>query len=360
MNALYRVVVAFLVVKLTNLTVNLFRFPVLAPAVTPAGDAARVSLLIPVRDEAHRLPWTLAGLLAQDVDEILLLDDGSTDGSERLLLRETRFHSTARVVTGRPRPTGWTGKTWALSQLADQAAGDVLVFCDADVELAPGAIRAVLAEMRRQKADAFSVFPRQRTGSFGEHLLVPLIDDVLLCYLPFPLLQAPVPSAATANGSIFAFERTCLKALGGFGTVRTHVVEDVAMARRVRRQGFGLGLALGGDLVQARMYESWSGVVTGFGRGLRPAVGGSRAVLVLGLVWHLAVYTFPAVRAVQGARRWQVPLVLAMLERLLVEAKTGRRSWFQALLVPLGPIAATPVVGRAMRRHQTWKGRVYS
>ena len=132
------------------------------------------------------------------------------------------------------------------------------------------------------------------------------------------------------------------------------------MARRVRRNGLRLGLALGGDLVATRMYDGWSGVVTGFGRGLRPAVGGSRVVLLVGLAWHLAVYTFPAVRVLQGARRWRVPLVLAMLERVLVEAKTGRRSWSQAMFMPLSPVAAAPVVGRAMRRQQTWKGRTYS
>lgn len=360
MTALYRAVVAFLVLKLTSLVINLVQFPVLRPVDTSGDHAGRVSLLVPVRDEAHRLGSTLPGLLDQDVDEILFLDDGSTDGSDGILQRETDFHPTARMLTGQPPPSGWTGKTWALSQLTDHAVGDILVFCDADVELAPGAVRAVVHEMRRQGADAFSVFPRQRTGSLGEHLLVPLIDDVLLCFLPFPLLRAPVPAAATANGSIFAFDRACLKALGGFGSVRTQVVEDVAMARRVRRRGFRLGLALGGELVRTRMYDRWSGVVTGFGRGLRPAAGGSRAVLLAGLAWHLAVYTLPAVRVLHGARRWQVPLLLAIVERLLVEAKTGRRHWTQSMLMPLSPIAATPVVGRALRSRQTWKGRTYS
>ena len=234
------------------------------------------------------------------------------------------------------------------------------MFCDADIELAPGAVRAALGEMRRQEADAFSVFPRQRTGTLGEHLLVPLIDDVLLCFLPFPLLGAPVPSAATANGSLFAFTRSGLDSVGGFASVRNHVVEDVAMARRIRRHGLRLGLALGGELVQARMYDCWSDVLTGFGRGLRPAVGGSRALLVLGLAWHLAVYTLPAGLVLRGARRWGVALALALIERLLVEAKTGRRRWGQALLVPLSPVAAGPVVARAAQRNQTWKGRTYS
>ena len=360
MTVLFRAVLAFLALKLTNLTINLVRFPVLTPEHARPEPSGRVSLLVPVRDEAGRLDRTLPGLLAQDVDEVLFLDDESTDGSDQLLDRATRSHPAARVLAGAARPPGWTGKTWALSQLTDRAAGDVLVFCDADIELAPGAVRSVLREMRDQGADAFSVFPRQRTGTLGERLLVPLIDDVLLCFLPFPLLRAPVPSAATANGSMFVFQRRCLQALGGFGSVRTAIVEDVAMARRVRGQGFALGLALGGDLVQTRMYDSWPGVVTGFGRGLRPAVGGSRAVLIGGLAWHLVVYTLPAVATLRGSRRWIVALLLGLAERALVEAKTGRRRWSEVMLTPLMPLAAGPVVARALQSRQTWKGRTYS
>ena len=134
----------------------------------------------------------------------------------------------ARVVTGAATPPGWAGKTWAMQQLGAAAAGDVLVFCDADVRLAPGAIDAVRAEMQRQHADVFSVFPRQMTATIGEHLLVPLIDDVLLCFLPFPLLAAPVPSAATANGSLIAFDRQRIR---GPGRVRRRA--------RGRRRGRG-------------------------------------------------------------------------------------------------------------------------
>ena len=137
MTALYRAVVAFLVLKLANLIVNVVRFPVLrrddaagngnvvdgsvadgafGPGSDRGGGApARVSLLIPVRDEADLLARTLPGLLAQDVDEVLLLDDGSSDGSERILARGTRDHPSARVLAGAPRPPAWTGKTWALA-----------------------------------------------------------------------------------------------------------------------------------------------------------------------------------------------------------------------------------------------------
>ena len=366
---LCRGVLVLLGLKMTNLVVNVLCFPVLRPA--PPGSAGDASLLVPVRDEAARLPATLSGLLGQGVREVLFLDDGSSDESVALLhhaIEQDRDNGNdndtpsgrARVVRGAPTPPGWAGKTWALHQLADAATGDVLVFCDADVRLAPGAVDAVRAEMRRQNADVFSIFPRQITATIGEHLLVPLIDDVLLCFLPFPLLSAPAPSAATANGALIAFDRRVFTALDGFAAVRAAVVEDVAIARHTRARGYRLGLALGGDLVQTRMYDSWAGLVTGFARGLRPVMGGSRAAVLVGWVGHLAVYTFPTVALATSRRgRWLLPVLLAVAERLLVEAKTGRRRWAQAALMPLSPVAAAPVVARSLRREQTWRGRTY-
>ena len=365
MNWLYRAVLGFLAVKLAGVVVNLRAFPVLAAPVLATGAAGgagdgsgRVSLLVPVRDEAHRLAGTLAGLLGQGADEVIFLDDGSGDGSTDLLARAVDGAAAASVVSGSPPGPGWTGKTWACQQLGRAATGDLLVFCDADVVLAGGALAALTAEMARQGADVFSVFPRQRTGSAAEHLLVPLIDDVLLCFLPFPLLSAPAPSAATANGSVLAFRRDAFDALDGFTAVRGEVVEDLAMARLVRRSGLKLGLALGGPLVGTRMYDSWDGVRTGFSRGLVSVAGGRRR-LVLVWAWHAIVYTAPLL-LVPARRRWAVPLALAVLERLLVEAKTGRRQWAQAALMPAAPAAALPIVLRALRPTRTWKGRSYS
>lgn len=357
MTWLLRLVVGFLFVKLANLFVNVVTFPTLRPL--RRRPVPGVSLLVPVRDEADRLASTLPGLLGQTADEVIFLDDGSTDASAQLLADAVAAQPSARVITGAELPAGWTGKTWACAQLADAATGDLLVFCDADVELAPEALDAVRVQMQRQRADVFSVFPRQRTGSFAEHLLVPLIDDVLLCLLPFPLLDAPAPSAATANGSLLALRRDAYDTLGGFRAVRREVVEDVAMARLTRRRGLKLGLALGGDLVQTRMYDGWTDLVTGLSRGIRPLAGGSSTRLLVVWAWHAVAYTLPVLLGLR-ARRWALPVVLGMVERLVVEGKTGRRRWRQAALMPGAPVAALPVIIRAMRAVQTWKGRTYS
>ncbi len=367
MKTLRRAVTAFLFLKLSVLILNLWQFPVLGrspkvsprDAVPPARPQPRVSLLVPMRNEAARLAASVPAILAQGADEIIMLDDESADGTGALARALVAGHPRARVENGVPAPPGWAGKNWACHQLAVRASGSLLVFCDADVLLAEGAIDTVITEMQVQQADVLSVFPRQITATLGEHLITPLIDDVLLCFLPFPLLSADVPEAATANGSLLAFTRPAYRHCGGFAAVRSELIEDVAIARRVRKAGLKLGLVLGGQLVATRMYRDYREVLGGMSRGLLPVTGGSRSRLVLGAGWHLLAYTLPWGLACRR-HGWGLPLALGVAERALVELKTGRQTVWQAALVPLSPLAAAPIVARALRRNQRWKGRVYS
>lgn len=358
MSLLRTAVTGFLGVKMATLLINCARFPVLVPG--PSPDLAGVSVLVPARDEADRLPATLPGLLAQGSGELLVLDDGSTDGTGQVAadLIAASGHPRARVLTGHALPPGWTGKTWACHQLAEHACGSTLVFLDADVSLHPGALAALLAEQRRAGADVFSVFPHQVTRTLGEHLLVPAIDQVVLTLLAHPLLALPVPAAATAHGACLVLDRDAYDRVGGFAAVRGEIVDDVALARRTRALGLRLGLALGGDLVRVRMYASYGQVVAGLSRGLLFMTGGSRPALVLGWVVHLLAYTLPVTR-VAADRRWWLPLALGLAERALVEVKTRRYAVWQVVLVPAVAPAFGPMILRALRGRHTWRGRTY-
>jgi glycosyltransferase involved in cell wall biosynthesis len=358
--ALARAVIAFHAVKLAGLVANLFLFPVLrrqgpVPACLKRPD---ISLLVPARDEGQRLPDTLPGLLAQDVAEIVVLDDQSSDDTAAVVRFAAKANPRVRLVHGTPPPPGWAGKNWACHQLAAIARGDILLFCDADVLLAPGAVDACLAQMYAQRAEVFSVFPRQRTGTLGERLLVPLIDDVLLAFLPHCLLRLPVPSAATANGQLLMFARSAYQALGGHAAVADDINEDLALAHRARRAGLRLGLALGGDLVSARMYSGYRECVTGFGKSLRAAHGGHASALAITAGWHLLAYTAPWLAWRRGPL-WRAAAVLGLAQRILVNAKTGRGAPGEAALVPVTAPAALPVYALALRRSARWKGRSY-
>lgn len=123
-------VLAWLGLKLGILLLNLGFFPVLRREKL-RGPRPTVSLLVPARNEAHNLRETLPGMLLQGVQEILLLDDHSTDATAQVVEEFSRQDARVRLIPGLPKPEGWMGKTWACFQLAQAAQGEVLLFTDA-------------------------------------------------------------------------------------------------------------------------------------------------------------------------------------------------------------------------------------
>ncbi len=350
-------VLAWLGLKLLILLLNMLFFPVLKREKL-RGPRPTVSLLVPARNEAHNLRKTLPGLLLQGVQEILVLDDHSTDATAQVVEEYSRQDARVRLLVGLPKPEGWMGKTWACYQLAQAAQGEVLIFTDADVHWRKRGVRAVLARMERERAGLVSVYPRQMTRSLAERVILPLIDDVLLCYLPYPLLRTPFPSASAANGQVMAFTRLAYLASGGHAAVRGEVLEDVRLAQKTKAVGQRLALALGGGLVAVRMYRSFAEIVEGLGKNLIEFHGRSRVVLALSYMGHLLAYTLCWPLALFSPL-WLWVGGLGLLERLLLGLKTGR-AWWELVLVPLAPLLSTPIYWRSAQRKYTWKGREYS
>lgn len=339
--------------KAAVLLINAVHFPRLTPRPLPT-TRPRVSLLLPARDEAHNLPHTLPTLLAQGADEVIVLDDSSTDDTDRVARRLG-----ARVITGSPRPEDWYGKPWACQGLLGAATGDVLIFTDADVTWHAGALGAVLHELQHTGADLLSVQPRQANLSLGERLLTPLLDSAVLSYFPYPLITLPQPAASMANGQVMALRRAALDGVDGFTAVRQEVLDDTCFARHLKARGGRLAVALGHGAIGVRMYHSYPASVAGFAKNVLPIHLRSRPLLVLSALAHLAVYTLPWLVRVPG---WRALRLASLLERPLVNLITGRRSGrdlAEGLLGPLTPLLALPVYLRALRGRVRWKGREY-
>lgn len=183
MTLLFITAVLFLGLQMLTLLTNLLFFPVLK-----SGDWAakeRVSILIPARDEEANLLETLPHILAQKgVFEVIVLDDHSSDRTAEILLKLSSKHPKLKVLQGALLPPGWTGKNWACHQLAQAASGEIFIFTDADVFWEAGTLAAVMAFKNREQANYLSIWPRQRTHSWLEHLTVPLIDMILLGLCP--------------------------------------------------------------------------------------------------------------------------------------------------------------------------------
>lgn len=345
----------FFALKGAVLLTNALTFPRLKAQPTPT-RRPRVSLLIPARNEAHNLPRSLPGMLAQGADEVIVLDDASSDDTARVA-RELG----ATVVSGQPLPPDWYGKPWACQQLGEAASGDILIFTDADVAWKAGALGAVLHELGSKRADLLSVLPRPECLTLGARVLTPLVDAVILCYLPYPMTQWPQPSLSSGNGQLMAFRRAAYERIGGYSGVRTQILEDTQLARRLKAQGGRLTLALGAESIGVTMYGSYPASLEGFGKNTLAIHLHSRPLLILSGLWHLAVYSLPwllptSVPAVRWLR------LLGLLERSLVNGVTGRirpLDLSEGLLAPITPLLALPAYRRALGKRVTWKGRTY-
>ena len=196
-------------------------------------------------------------------------------------------------------------------------------------------------ELDATEGGLLTVWPRQVCGTWGERLVVPLVDLLLLANLPHPLVRAlPFASLAGANGQLMAWRREAYDRVGGHAALPAQVLEDVRLAQRAKRLGVALTLRLGGPWVATRMYRGWRDVVAGFGKNALAAAGGVAGGLAGGVGdqpggVHGAVgrrVGRPAVVVARGGRR------RAARRRQRQERAAGRR----------GPAAAV----RADRAHR--------
>ena len=342
---------AVLLTAHTALNAALLRVP------TARTTGARVSVLLPVRDEAARVEPCLRSLLAQEgVDlEVVVLDDGSTDGTADVVRRVVDGDPRVRLLTGRPLRAGWLGKPHACQQLAEAAAStsDVLVFVDADVVLAPHAVAATVALLEQTGLDLLSPYPRQEAPGMTA-LVQPLLQWSWLAFLPLRLAERSArPSLSAANGQLLAVRRSAYDRTGGHAAVHDQVVEDVELLRALKRTGGTGGVCDGTALATTRMYGSWDELVDGYTKSLW--------TLPLPTVGLLALlYVVPAVAALRGSRAGRAAYVAGVAGRVVSARRTG------------GPVAASvahPVSVAAFcllalrsRLHRrrgrlTWKGR---
>lgn len=325
----------------------------------------RVSLLVPARDEAANLARTLPALLALDYPdlEILVLDDGSEDGTPALVAAATPASAgRLRLLHGEPLPPGWLGKNWACHQLAAAARGEILLFCDADVSPRPEAVSRTVALLQRSAADALTALPRQRYHGSAEESVIPLVAQLpVVALLPLRLVTAlAAPALSMANGQWLAVARGAYERSGGHEAVRAEVVEDVALARRLKRAGSRLVPAVASRAIEVRMYADAAEMRAGFGKNLYPLAGGRPLPFAAALLGFLLVAVYPWAAVAVGSFAAFLPLGLLLALRVVAVLLLGH-GWRSVLLHPRGSILVVGLALHSFRLTRSggarWKGR---
>jgi glycosyltransferase involved in cell wall biosynthesis len=256
-------------------------------------DAGRVSVVIPARDEEANIERVVRSVAAQShVAEILVVDDQSSDRTAEILERLKPEFPKLRVLRTGPLPEGWTGKAHAVATGTRLARAEWLLLTDADTVHLGRSLESLLARASSRAIDLLSVSPGQETPTWWEKAVIPLIFVELARRFRFEDVSNPDSPVAAANGQYILIRREVYERAGGHEAVRGEILEDVALARRVKSAGGKLLFLPGAEWVRTRMYrtfgEMWRGWTKNlyllYERDLGRVIGKAAELLVVDLL----------------------------------------------------------------------------
>lgn len=235
--------------------------------------ACSLAVVIPAYNEAANISACLASVLACHPPcsdwRVVVVDDGSSDDTAALALAAAQASAAghrAAVLQAGPRPAGerWVGKNWACTRAAAEIRSDWVVFIDADVRLQPDVLRRSLAQAIADQADLLSLAPRLECACWAEWMVQPIMASLLGLGFPIEAANDPSDPTAFAAGPFMLFKRASYDAIGGHRALAAEVVEDLALARRIKQGGMKLRYLLGLDALSLQMYSSFSALWEGW------------------------------------------------------------------------------------------------
>jgi glycosyltransferase involved in cell wall biosynthesis len=296
-----------------------------------------------------------------------VVNDQSTDGTSGVVRQLMEKLPNLRLLETAGLPDGWVGKNHALWIGAQQAKSAWLLFTDADAEHESNSAARALQIAQEHESALVSFSPQQITQSWYEKALIPYVYLRLAKYFSYESVNDPNSPAAAANGQFLMIRRGVYEAIGGHASVAGEVLEDVALAVRIKAAGHRVWFGSGEGLVHVRMYRSFGAMWQGWKKNLYRLIGGTPGAMFREMESNLPWIPFLLILA--GLK---VPFLLFAGVVLLLWRQTNygrdlaRNHYPFSLIFYYVPAVAlyTSVLWASYRSHRNgriqWKGREYS
>jgi chlorobactene glucosyltransferase len=330
----------------------------------------KVSVLIPARNEENNIIDCIQSVLNNNnITEILIYDDHSTDNTAQLVKEFSKKHHNITLIETKPLPDGWIGKNFACYQLGMHAKNEWLLFVDADTRLKENAVQNIIGDAILYNATMLSCWPGLKLNGFWEKLLMPMLNFFVFTVYPAPLsFVRNTPSLSIAHGACMLFYKKLYDEVDGHSAVRKNIFEDTEFARLWRTRGQKSICLDGIGTIEVRMYNSLSEIWTGFQKNFFP--GFRRPISFwLFILFHFLLFLFPFIVGTlylitsSGWSYFYNSIILIYIIRILLIVRFRQPIW-AALLHPIAEIFLIALGISSWWKYKfgggvNWKDRLY-
>jgi len=333
-----------------------------------AADAAElpdVDIIVPARDEVQTIGPVIASLAAQDYAgnfRVTLVDDNSTDGTAAAAGSSPRL----RILPGQPKPPGWSGKLWAVSQGVAASTAPVLLLTDADIVHDPRHLSALVARLNTPRVELVSEMVRLNCESFPERALVPAFVYFFQMLYPFASVNDPNSKVAGAAGGTVLVRKSALDTIGGIEAIKGALIDDCTLGKAIKGVG-PIYLGHSGLAASVRPYPHFSDIWHMIARTAFTQLRYSLLLLLLTILGLTVVWLVPVGAMVFGTG-WvrasgAATCVLAAGSFIPTLRRYGRSPLWALALPLIASFYMTATVGSALKHWfgggSQWKNRAY-